>query len=53
MLKNCYPMPHIDDLFDKLQGAIVFSRIDLKFDYKRKTSVKLFFELATVIMSSL
>jgi hypothetical protein len=29
-VKNRYPLPRIDDLFDRLSGAIVFSRIDLR-----------------------
>ncbi|WVZ97180.1 LOW QUALITY PROTEIN: hypothetical protein U9M48_042735 [Paspalum notatum var. saurae] len=29
-IKNKYPLPHIDDLFDQLQGACVFSKIDLR-----------------------
>ncbi|KAA0065968.1 pol protein [Cucumis melo var. makuwa] len=32
-VKNCYPLPRIDDLFDQLQGAIVFSMIDLRSSY--------------------
>ncbi|KAH0669070.1 hypothetical protein KY289_023563 [Solanum tuberosum] len=32
-VKNRYPMPRIDDLFDQLQGAAVFSKIDLRFGY--------------------
>jgi len=28
-VKNWYPLPRIDDLFDRLSGAKVFSRIDL------------------------
>jgi hypothetical protein len=28
-IKNMYPMPRIDDLFDQLKGACVFSKIDL------------------------
>ena len=28
--KNRYPLPKIDDLFDQLQGATVFSKIDLR-----------------------
>ena len=29
-IKNKYPLPRIDDLFDQLQGAQVFSKIDLR-----------------------
>ena len=32
-VRNKYPLPHIDDLFDQLQGAQVFSKIDLCFGY--------------------
>ncbi|CAN0827436.1 Transposon Tf2-9 polyprotein [Linum grandiflorum] len=32
-IKNRYPLPRIDDLFDKLQGASVFSKIDLRSGY--------------------
>ncbi|KAL0546036.1 hypothetical protein IC582_015941 [Cucumis melo] len=32
-VKNHYPLPKIDDLFDQLQGAIVFSKIDLRSGY--------------------
>jgi hypothetical protein len=28
-IKNMYPLPRIDDLFDQLKGACVFSKIDL------------------------
>src|SRR4051812_10624406 len=28
-IKNKYPLPRIDDLFDQLKGARVFSKIDL------------------------
>jgi hypothetical protein len=31
--KNRYPLPRIDDLFDQLWGACVFSKIDLKLGY--------------------
>ncbi|KAH9763329.1 hypothetical protein KPL70_001129 [Citrus sinensis] len=32
-VRNKYPLPHIDDLFDQLQGAKVFSKIDLRSGY--------------------
>ncbi|GJW79367.1 putative reverse transcriptase domain-containing protein [Tanacetum coccineum] len=31
-IKNRYPLPRIDDLFDQLQGAHYFSKIDLRSD---------------------
>jgi hypothetical protein len=34
-IKNKYPMPRIDDLFDQLKGTCVFSQIDLKSGYHR------------------
>jgi len=33
IVKNRYPLPHIDDLFDYLSEAKVFSRIDLRSGY--------------------
>jgi hypothetical protein len=32
-IKNKYPLPRIEDLFDQLRGASVFSKIDLRSDY--------------------
>ncbi|WVZ63477.1 LOW QUALITY PROTEIN: hypothetical protein U9M48_013104 [Paspalum notatum var. saurae] len=32
-IRNKYPLPRIDDLFDQLQGACVFSKIDLGSGY--------------------
>ena len=32
-IRNQYPLPRIHDLFDKLQGAKVFSKIDLRSGY--------------------
>jgi hypothetical protein len=28
-IKNKYPLPRIDDLFDQFKGASVFSKVDL------------------------
>ena len=33
IVKNKYPLPKIDDLFDQLKGASVFSKIDLRSGY--------------------
>jgi len=33
IIKNRYPLPRIDDLFDQLKGAVVFSNIDLRKGY--------------------
>ncbi|GJS62513.1 putative reverse transcriptase domain-containing protein [Tanacetum coccineum] len=32
-VKNRYPLPRIDDLFDQLQGSQFFSKIDLRYGY--------------------
>ncbi|KAL8093525.1 hypothetical protein AgCh_035410 [Apium graveolens] len=32
-IKNTYPLPRIDDLFDQLKGACYFSKIDLRSGY--------------------
>ena len=32
-VKNQYPLPKIDHLLDKLKGASVFSKIDLRYEY--------------------
>ncbi|GKD93195.1 retrovirus-related pol polyprotein from transposon 17.6 [Tanacetum coccineum] len=34
MVKNHYPLPRINDLFDQLQGSSVYSKIDLSY-YRR------------------
>ena len=33
MIKNRYPLPRIEDLFDQLRGARVYSKIDLRTGY--------------------
>jgi hypothetical protein len=32
-IKNKYPLPHIEDLFDQLKRVRVFSKIDLRSGY--------------------
>jgi hypothetical protein len=32
-IKNKYPLPHIDTMFDQLVGAQLFSKIDLRYGY--------------------
>ena len=34
-IKNRYPLSRIDDLFDQLRGARVYSKIDLRIGYHR------------------
>ena len=33
IVKNRYPLPRIDDMFDQFQGASVFSKIDIRSGY--------------------
>ena len=35
MIKNQYPLPRIDDLFNQLRGARVYSKIDLRTGYHK------------------
>ncbi|GJR13817.1 reverse transcriptase domain-containing protein [Tanacetum coccineum] len=32
-VKNCYPLPRIDDLFDQLQGSSIYLKINLRSGY--------------------
>ena len=34
-IKNRYPLPRIDDLFDQMRGARVYSKIDLRTGYQQ------------------
>ena len=57
-VKNKYPLPRIDDLFDQLNGAQVFSKIDLRLGYHQlrselKTLRRLHPLLVTTCMSTL
>jgi len=54
MIKNQYPFPRIDDLFDNMKGTMVFSKIDMRLGYHQlwikednipKTSFKMRFGL--------
>ncbi|GKB91628.1 putative reverse transcriptase domain-containing protein, partial [Tanacetum coccineum] len=42
-VKNRYPLPRIDDLFDQLQGSSVYSKIDLRQEHEEH--LKLILEL--------
>ena len=35
IVKNKYPLPRIDDLFDQLKGVSVFLKIDLRSRYHK------------------
>ena len=55
-VRNKYPLPRIDDLFDQLQGAQIFSKIDLRLGYhqlkiKPDDVPKTYFEQGTDIMN--
>ena len=56
-IKNKYPLPRIDDLFDQLQGASYFSKIDLRSGYHQlrvrgEDVPKIAFEIDMVTMNS-
>nr|GEX73592.1 putative reverse transcriptase domain-containing protein [Tanacetum cinerariifolium] len=42
-VKNRYPLPRIDDLFDQLQGSRYFLKIDLRYGYHQLGYVKKIF----------
>jgi hypothetical protein len=42
-IKNKYPLPRIEDLFDQMKGASVFSKIDLRLGYHQlKFRIRIF-----------
>ncbi|GJV52212.1 putative reverse transcriptase domain-containing protein [Tanacetum coccineum] len=53
-VKNRYPLPRIDDLFDQLQGSSVYSKIDLRSGYhqvvgsRQRTFRRLAFCIGTI-----
>ena len=55
-IKNKYPLPRMDELFDQLQGAAYFSKIDLWSGYHqlrvRESDVPKLFKLDMGTMSS-
>ncbi|GJV23574.1 putative reverse transcriptase domain-containing protein, partial [Tanacetum coccineum] len=52
-VKNCYPLPMIDDLFDQLQGSNVYSKIDLRSGYHQLRNKKEHEEHLKVILEFL
>jgi hypothetical protein len=34
-IKSKYHLPHIDDLFDQVRGAMIFSKIELRYGYHK------------------
>ncbi|KAI5317246.1 hypothetical protein L3X38_036953 [Prunus dulcis] len=56
-VQNRYPLPHIDDLFDQLKGAKVFSKIDLRSSYhllriRKMTYLRLLFGQDDILVYS-
>ena len=45
-VKNKYPLPRIEDLFDRLKGAGVFSKVDLRSRYYQLREKKLYAKLS-------
>ena len=40
--KNHYPLPSIDDLFDQVRGAKIFSKIELRYIYHQGYVMKIY-----------
>ncbi|GKD95166.1 putative reverse transcriptase domain-containing protein, partial [Tanacetum coccineum] len=52
-VKNRYPLPRIDDLFDQLQGSRVYSKIDLRSGYHQLRSKEEYAEHLKLILELL
>ena len=52
-IKNKYPLPMINDLFDQLQGAKVFSKIDLRSRSENRIYLRQLLPQGTGYMSTL
>nr|GFA88932.1 hypothetical protein [Tanacetum cinerariifolium] len=52
-VKNRYPLPRIDDLFDQLQGSSIYSKIDLRSGYHQLRNKKEHEEHLKVILGLL
>ncbi|GJT04771.1 putative reverse transcriptase domain-containing protein [Tanacetum coccineum] len=48
-IKNRYPLPRIDDLFDQLQGARYFSKIDLRSGYHQLQACKPYLDKFVIV----
>ena len=45
-IKNRYPLPRIDDLFDQLRGARVYSKIDIRTSYHQLRDHQLYAKIS-------
>ncbi|GJT55296.1 putative reverse transcriptase domain-containing protein [Tanacetum coccineum] len=50
-VKNRYPLPRIDDLFDQLQGSSVYSKIDITIKIHEKNYTTYDLELGAVVFT--